>query len=94
MTPLQLLENRVRELVPSLQENWKDSFTEIIHYEIEEIQLQHILQAIEKKGLNDQEEYVNILFKLIYSNNRLWDLTKDASGQSEETLSFLYDIIK
>lgn len=58
-----------------------------------EITLADVLIAIEKKGLNDQIEYYNILMKLIMSNNRIWNLTQDLDHQSEEVIDFLYDIL-
>lgn len=92
MTNLQQLEKRIRELVPSL--------VKILGHPIF---LHHVLQAINLQlhkpifvviGQNGQFKVMELHTgeeKLI---SEYWDLTLPLSGQSEETVNFLLELIK
>ena len=81
-------------------ETLKSRIKELIGVEPEH--LHHVLQAIhtvqwEKNGrhrsvcVRDDGEIYEIYMSINKCN---WDLTKDLSGQSEETISFLNELIK
>lgn len=127
---LEQLENKIRQLVPSLMELsfgckviWKDDEGDLnesiliriyndFYYGIFEenfnkeqiieilghpIQLHHVLFAVDKAykelattcegGMLEREkrEYIHTA--------KYWDLTKDLSGQSEETIEFISNLI-
>jgi len=119
MTPLQQLENRIRELVPSLQElsfgcevKWK-SHTEIYLNKIigHPIQLHHVLQSIEEKmqrriykaisydldvehHSNSGDKYYTTTKWRVLKLLTLWNLQVEGlSGQSEETINLLLEIL-
>ena len=103
MTPLQQLEKRIRELVPCTYTVVANAgMSNEIHQALQ-IQLHHVLQAIDKTGLLisvDElgyfRQYDTNKFEwvLLTSTVQSWDLTLPLSGQSEETIKFLLEILK
>lgn len=116
MTPLQQLESRIRELVPStaVRLNRCKGCGYGVDYcqktlacpqfeEHEILQLHHVLQAIQLYyGFNDLMYYAGMrggdtvqLLKICGAGKECdWNLPLPLSGQSEETIKFLLEILK
>lgn len=100
MTNLQQLEKRIREIVPSVRgysvprETIGGQRTSE-YFEGDKIQLHHVLQAIPNNRI---ECRLSTPFLLIVSYETAksvqWNLTLPLSGQSEDTINFLLELIK
>jgi len=116
MTPLQQLESRIRELVPStaVRLNRCKGCGYGVDYcqktlacpqfeEHEILQLHHVLQAIDKTGLLISVDELGYFrqcdtnkfeWVLLTSTVQSWNLPLPLSGQSEETIKFLLEVLK
>lgn len=109
MTNLQQLEDRIRDLVPSTVKPYKhdenSNFDTVLHpsqmVELETLQLHHVLQAIKIKTEDSVKSFTMTAAGCMdFSENSIpryfhvYDITKDLSGQNEDTINFLLELIK